>query len=136
MSLEFTPTGNTKRSPLTTESGEGEEIGDNSCDTGVLSLSGVEFSDGETDDCRDSVEVVEFARETAVERHTLADLVVSSSGEAAVSACLSPSSSMTMTAVAAEQDDTAVVDAAVDTPVVPSTGLCGEYIVFKSSRVG
>ena len=42
------------------------------------------------------------------------------------------SSSMTMTAVADELDNAATVD----TAVVLSVGVCGEYIIFKSSRVG
>ena len=42
------------------------------------------------------------------------------------------SSSMTMTVFADELDDAATVD----TAVVLSVGVCGEYIIFKSSRVG
>lgn len=101
------PSGSTKTSPLAVESwGGGEEIGDTPCDTGAEVISLSAVGSA----------AVEIGGGVEIE-------------EAAVPLL---SSSMTMTLDADEFDDAATVD----TAVVLSVGVCGEYIIFKSSRVG
>lgn len=87
----------------------------------------IELSNGEAD----AVEVVGFAcgRVLVVGRDTLAHSVVTFSDEEVISVHLS-SSSITMIGV----EELDIVDTMV--VVLSVGGVCGEYIIFKSSIVG